>query len=544
MMRKTLPRAQHRPRTPRRGSVLIPVLVVTVVLAGTSLAFVELIVPERAAVVAQVRRTQSEAAARSGFEAALAWADQRFARSRVADTQGDAWNPSPLQTTEASEEASVVSWLAPDVDDDGRPKVRRGLVDECGRLNLNALPLEKHEARVARQSLLQIGGMTPHLADALLDWMDSDDEPREFGAETSYYSALPAAYRPANGPFRNLEELLIVRGVTRSLVFGAGRDAGSTAPAIGPGSIPPWSAVLTVQSLESNVRPDGRPKTLLNDDNLPRLYDALERELGDDAARFIVAFRLAGPIDGGEALRARELRGGKEDDPTTMDAREARRKRAQDRSQRQSESEVVDSNTLSDASSMRGGLNLKYRPAYRINSLFDLVGAKVHILIQNQDKVLESPWNGESTRIVDQVEQLSARLATEDELARPGRINPLAAPRPVLRSIPGISNDLIERIISARHRPARNTQIGRPNVAWLVEEGVLNVAQLRKLAPHFATRGGDVFRTRSMGSFGEDRCRVGFEVLIDGTRPRALILSERPLQLEEMMFDTALVRPR
>ena len=33
-------------------------------------------------------------------------------------------------------------------------------------------------------------GMTEDVADAILDWLDTDDEPRELGAEIEYYSGL------------------------------------------------------------------------------------------------------------------------------------------------------------------------------------------------------------------------------------------------------------------------------------------------------------------------------------------------------------------
>ena len=51
--------------------------------------------------------------------------------------------------------------------------------------------------------------------------LDADDEPRELGAEIDYYSALAPAYAPKNGPLETVEELLLVRGVTPQLLFGA-----------------------------------------------------------------------------------------------------------------------------------------------------------------------------------------------------------------------------------------------------------------------------------------------------------------------------------
>ena len=59
------------------------------------------------------------------------------------------------------------------------------------------------------------------VADAILDWIDPDDAPRPFGAEADYYQGLAVPYAPRNGVPQCLEELLLVRGVTRDLLFGA-----------------------------------------------------------------------------------------------------------------------------------------------------------------------------------------------------------------------------------------------------------------------------------------------------------------------------------
>jgi hypothetical protein len=61
--------------------------------------------------------------------------------------------------------------------------------------------------------------MTIEIADAILDWLDDDDEPREFGAEANTTRRWPP-YAPKNGPLETVEELLLVRGVTPQLLFG------------------------------------------------------------------------------------------------------------------------------------------------------------------------------------------------------------------------------------------------------------------------------------------------------------------------------------
>ncbi len=85
-------------------------------------------------------------------------------------------------------------------------------------------------------------GMTDSIADAILDWVDDDDEQRRFGAEDETYSQLESHYSPSNRPLVHMDELLCIRGVTPELVYGAdanrngvidGREDGSPDHALG-----------------------------------------------------------------------------------------------------------------------------------------------------------------------------------------------------------------------------------------------------------------------------------------------------------------------
>ncbi len=58
------------------------------------------------------------------------------------------------------------------------------------------------------------------LTDAILDWRDADNLVRLNGAEKEYYIDLKKPYLPANGRFTTIEELLMVKGVTRTLFNG------------------------------------------------------------------------------------------------------------------------------------------------------------------------------------------------------------------------------------------------------------------------------------------------------------------------------------
>lgn len=57
------------------------------------------------------------------------------------------------------------------------------------------------------------------ILEALVDWVDSDDEVSGFsGAERDYYQALDPPYQPANAPLTSVDELRLVRYITPELM--------------------------------------------------------------------------------------------------------------------------------------------------------------------------------------------------------------------------------------------------------------------------------------------------------------------------------------
>jgi len=60
------------------------------------------------------------------------------------------------------------------------------------------------------------------LVDCILDWRDADDVPHLYGAEVDDYGQVFSSGRrlPYNAPFNNMEELLLVKHMTREIYFG------------------------------------------------------------------------------------------------------------------------------------------------------------------------------------------------------------------------------------------------------------------------------------------------------------------------------------
>ncbi len=85
------------------------------------------------------------------------------------------------------------------------------VIDESSKLNINA---------ATKDQLLGLPEMVEEIADAIIDWRDSDDMPGGAGVESGYYEGLTYGYLARNGPFRTLRELLMVKDVTDELFYG------------------------------------------------------------------------------------------------------------------------------------------------------------------------------------------------------------------------------------------------------------------------------------------------------------------------------------
>ena len=86
---------------------------------------------------------------------------------------------------------------------------------ENGKLNLNLASSEMLRKFFLRKGLSIIETQT--LVESIRDWIDEDDYARLQGAESKYYQSLPAPYQCKNGLFENIEEVVLVRGMTPAL---------------------------------------------------------------------------------------------------------------------------------------------------------------------------------------------------------------------------------------------------------------------------------------------------------------------------------------
>ncbi len=411
----------------------------------------------------------------------------------------------------------------------GTPTPRYGVVDEAGKINLNALLKIDSSGGVARTMLLLLPQLAEQedVVDAILDWIDADDEPRTNGAENDSYLAQNPSYRCKNGPLDTLEELLLVRGVTPELLFGNDRnrngvldpdeDDGSGAFDRG------LSEYLTVYSREQNTDTAGSPRIYINDADLEGLLTKLTTALGEELAIYIIAYRLYGttssgsstptsptpPASGGSAPAGGGSTGGSA--PSSGSGGGS------------SSSQSGGSGRLS-----RNQLNLQSGRPQRIASLFDLVNSTVTITTTEGNRQIQvvyaSPLTDAGT-LRQLLPLLLDKVTTTQDAELPGRINVNTAPEAVLRTLPGVQEQEtdIQNVLTFRPDPATGQQTDPiyQTPAWLITEAGLSPQTLRTLERYITAR-SQVYRAHVVGYFegGGPTARVEAVIDTNNGRPR------------------------
>jgi len=383
---------------------------------------------------------------------------------------------------------------------------RFGLEDESTRLNLNALALaDETVENGGRKLLMGLPGMTEDVADAILDWIDSDEEPREFGTEAGDYASL--GYAPPNAPLQTVEELLRVRGVTPQLLFGADvnrngiidaseESAASAYDGIDPdgGAALGWSAYLTLYSQEKNVRADGTPRINLNGSDLEKLYDELIAVFPKEWATFIVAYHQNGPY--------------RERNESTPGA--------------------------------TGDLDLTQPAKFKIAQVLDLVGKRVQVQFvggdidparkegEGEDRiVLDSPFPNDPIGFGLYLPKLMENVTINSAKSIPGRVNINQAPRAILMGIPGMTEEIVDNIVSNRSPEPSDDNPGRRHETWILQEAIVTLDEMKALMP-YVSAGGSVFRGQIVGYFDQQGPAARVEFVTDATAapPRLLFYRE------------------
>lgn len=347
--------------------------------------------------------------------------------------------------------------------------IQFGLQNESSRLHLaTVLQWDFEEPGRGRRALLQIPGMTDEAADGILDWIDADDDVREFGAESEYYLRLDRPYRVRNSVPESLEELLFVKGVSRTAFYGSGRSEVQTGDAsTDQTEADGWHQHLTVVSAERNSDSSGEMRLRLNGDtaavtasDLQELESRLQAFLPEDVARYVVLARLFGISF--------------------------------------STSPGVPPLTISTNSpELRSHASAS--PSLPITNLSDLVDSSVQLPPSVGGQLVNSPLRSDEPSSLATFALLEDRLTTESTDVVTGRININHASEAVLRALiddPAAAWQLV------RQRESID-QAERQSTLWLLTRQIVDLPTYRRIYRHLTTGGnvhtGEIIVYRPVG---------------------------------------------
>ncbi|MHB8862095.1 MAG: hypothetical protein ACYC6N_06810 [Pirellulaceae bacterium] len=469
-------------------------VVVTVVILLITLAaygFLSLMQTENQAAHARGDQMQAEALGASGREYLAAVLESPCSErprtseqeSGVEEFGGRLVDGDPDARDAAGERQGRFAILAPAISEMSAQAWRYGYQNESSKLHLaTLLAWDGQAAGAGRAALMKLTGMDDSTADAILDWIDSDQMQRDQGAESDYYQGLNPPQRPRDGIPPTLDELLLVRGVTREKLFGVDVDANfrvdqwesdlvSSESGTSSSAALPWSYYLTVYSGEREETYEGEARVLLNQPDLGALHRALVAVLDPSWANFLVAYRQYGPSsESGEAADLASL-----------------------------------------------PIDLSQPPQRMIQSPLELIGVRLAIPTADPEKkqIFASPFTEDPAQMREYLPKLMDLVTVRSGTPITGRVNINLAEREVLMGIPGIDDALAERILSARTLVPLDDP-GRQTTAWLLTEGLVDRQQLQQLEASVTTR-GDVGRAQIIGYYDLQGPVVRFETVVDGT---------------------------
>ena len=483
--------------------VLIIVTVVVAMVSLSALGFLVSMRSENLAAHLQADQLQVDTINASALEMAIEFSRlSRTGRENLINDESNAFRDALVDWEPFGDRHGRFSILVPTYEPDRADAMFRfGLQSTSAKLSLSQLLLWDAEfPGHGRIALMNLPGMTEAIADSILDWIDDDDERREFGAESEFYVGLDPPRQPPNEVPRHLSGLLAVRGVTEFKLLGnpngmqfVENDEHDPLSKIEPSRAssmqsqepwqvigPPWSYYLTTYSAERNENVHGDRRIDLNQDSLGKLRARLSREFNSEVANFVIAVRKHGPAE------------------VAID---------------QVTSTPVPTQSASGTAS------------YTFESSLDIIDMVVEVKNPNarsnestnkNSKAYQSPFKTSDPASLTLLVRFLDRTFVGEDAPVTGRIDVLTAPRPVMLSIPQLSPTLVDEIIAARESEAREENETRVHASWLLAEGFVDLPTFRQLVPYI-TVGGDVFEAQTVAYYDAQSPWSRGELMVDGS---------------------------
>jgi len=281
--------SSHRRATQRlkrrdsaRGTVLIVTMWILLVLAGLVLVLARAVRVEGDRSANDLAALQATTVEQGAIQYVLASVDGLQGQT---PTEADV----PCEAIRVGDGAFWI--LHPTSDDD--LTYSYGITDEASKMNLNTATVDM---------LSKLPGMTAEFAASIVDWRDADSDVTPGGAESEYYLMLADPYECKNGPLETVEELFLIRGASKEIIFGqdANRsgilDPGENAVSVTGSPSSSGSRLdrgifpyVTVYTSEPNTTAAGGSRINVNDPPSQALVDLLRASVPSN--------RLPGVLD-------------------------------------------------------------------------------------------------------------------------------------------------------------------------------------------------------------------------------------------------------
>ncbi len=510
----------------RRGFILVVVTIVIVLLSLVAYTFTGTMQVEYTASLMHGRDVEARMMAESAIEFVAAKIAERNADPTTVDLYHDPSTFRGRTLTEAENDRAQVKFsvVTPHSGAAGE-SIRFGLMTENAKFNLNRLTEfddDDDESTTPFDAISHVPGMTEDIVNSIMDWIDSDEDIRVGGAESEYYETLAIPYSARNAPMESIDELLQIQGVTPQMFYGedANRngtldpnenDADASPPADNADGVLDigWREFFTVASRERNTMADGAEKINLNQGLMTELYDAIEPEFGEDAAQFIVAYRLYGNANA-DAATQQSLTVAQKDAATAV-------------------GKALTGGV--EGTVTRGGMDLTKVAGFSFRSIYDLIDAEVEAEVNGSPVTLTSPWTSDG--LLESMPKLEQAVSWVDDAFLDGRININEAPKEVLMAIPGMTEAIADMIIQSRpslqsEGMSQSVMLNRVTPAWILAEGVVELETLRVLGP-WLTTSGDMYRFQTLGHFEQGGPNTRLEAVIDGSQNPPRLIFQRDL---------------
>lgn len=196
------------------------VMVMVVVLSTLAFAFAYSMKVETTLARHAMFSSELDWAGRSGVEIAK-WvlAEESKGQNAMFDSLRNKWAGGPGESNSPLAEIDLKNYPLYRPDGSLFANLSIEIVDLDRKFNINTA-----DEVVLKQALTLIGvdaGAFGGISASIIDWRDQNTTPTMGGAESDYYEGLSPPYFCKDGPFDDITELLLVKGVTPAMFWGA-----------------------------------------------------------------------------------------------------------------------------------------------------------------------------------------------------------------------------------------------------------------------------------------------------------------------------------